>query len=125
MGIKRIQLKTIFDHKILTYHFVQKIIMSIESEIDEDFVCPVCFDLMFEPQVASCGHSVCQVCSSITCHTCRKPTKYVNNWLLGQVIEKRYPEQYGKMKKRKSLEGFCEDMKTIYSDFRFDPRMEF
>ena len=92
----------------------------IKSDIDEHFLCAVCFDLIFKPKVGRCGHSFCAECAIQTrgtCPTCRKITTFTDNWQLGKIIAKTYPEQYETKKKLNTIEGYCQHMTALYPDF--------
>ena len=51
------------------------------GELDDDFICPVCLELMQLPITLSCGHSGCKPCiakwvaqrTSPHCPVCREP----------------------------------------------------
>ena len=47
----------------------------------EDLKCPICFELVFEPVLTSCGHLFCQGCvkDQTRCPTCRDELQYMRN----------------------------------------------
>jgi hypothetical protein len=40
--------------------------MESTAEIDQDFVCIICFDLYYQPVTTNCGHTFCKECLSNT-----------------------------------------------------------
>ena len=58
------------------YSFVSKDPAQIE-----DLKCPICFELVFEPVLTSCGHLFCQRCvrGQTKCPTCRVELQYMRN----------------------------------------------
>lgn len=41
---------------------MQQGIQGTSQDLDSDFVCPVCFELIREAHIVSCGHTFCRVC---------------------------------------------------------------
>lgn len=54
--------------------------------------CCVCRDLLVEPMVSTCGHSVCGLCSFKLdrCPTCRKACSFNPNYSLRFLIDREY-----------------------------------
>jgi hypothetical protein len=46
----------------------------MNSDVDSEFTCPICFDMIDAAHVTKCGHSFCQVCIQTALeHTHRCP----------------------------------------------------
>jgi Lon protease-like protein len=87
---------------------LQTILQTNKEPTEEDFDCPVCFDLLINPVTTSCGHTMCRKCllesidnssAAIKCPQCRRPlcpqlfNRPANRLLKGLIMEK-FPEQY-------------------------------
>lgn len=76
-------------------------------EVDaSNFACLICTDLMFEPTVFQCGHSVCFKCSlnlrrkiPARCPSCNElVSQATRNHFLRSLIESTFPEEYNRAK---------------------------
>jgi len=58
--------------------------------------CSVCLELIYEPQVGTCGHSICAECvpEDGKCPYCRKITTFQTNYMLREILEGDYGEEY-------------------------------
>jgi len=72
-----------------------------EVVIPDPFQCPVCRELLIEPEMFTCGHTLCKICTSdqkkmysgSTCPVCRTSSySTAPNLALRQIIEQQYPE---------------------------------
>lgn len=80
------------------------------GNIDEDYNCPICFELINEAYVSRCGHSFCSKCLQRTveshrrCPKCQlslQPSEIFPNYTLNAIIEKYrqqrpLPQTFGK-----------------------------
>lgn len=82
--------------------------------------CPICLDICVNPQVGTCGHSVCGPCASEMpspkcCPQCRKQTTFSVNFALRDLIQAQYPKAYAEREHKcdvsSSLEEFLDDMR--------------
>ncbi|XP_060762155.1 E3 ubiquitin/ISG15 ligase TRIM25-like [Neoarius graeffei] len=94
--------------------------ISVDQLSVDQFMCPVCLDLLKDPVAISCGHSFCKACINgcwdqedqkgvYSCPQCRdtfttRPVLRRNN-MLAEVVEKLKKTE--DLKKR--LEEFCEE----------------
>lgn len=75
------------------------------EDVEEEFNCSICWNLMCHPVTTSCGHTFCRHCLQSTlkrkreCIMCRVPifvntclTQLPVNVMLQGIIEKRYPK---------------------------------
>lgn len=76
-------------------------------EVDaSNFACLICTELMFEPTVFQCGHSVCFKCSlnlrrkiPARCPSCNEfVAQATRNHFLRSLIESTFPEEYNRAK---------------------------
>ncbi len=76
-------------------------------EVDaSNFACLICTDLMFEPTVFQCGHSVCFKCFlnlrrkiPARCPSCNElVSQATRNHFLRSLIESTFPEEYNRAK---------------------------
>lgn len=82
-----------------------------ETEIDEEFMCAICWQLMYQPVTTQCGHTFCRSCLSDAlkmkreCIICRKVVTqsahsvFPVNIMVQNIIEKKYPQEVEKQKK--------------------------
>ena len=73
-----------------------------EEDFEEEFVCSICLDLMFQPVTTKCGHTFCRACLKKAlgvkreCTICRDPIaddgSLPVNITLQKIIEKKYPD---------------------------------
>ena len=87
-----------------------------EFEIEEEFVCSICLDLMHQPVTTPCGHTFCKQCMKDAlkikpeCTTCRTPLgetfreRMPTNITLQSLIERKYPSQHKKKMERVAKE---------------------
>ena len=59
---------------------------SDDFEIEDEFVCIICLDLMYQPTTTNCGHTFCTECLSVLhhnfrvrCPICRKLVKQIDS----------------------------------------------
>jgi hypothetical protein len=75
-----------------------------EQEMDPDFTCAVCMEVLLDPVTPPCGHALDQRCmqklldtgGQRTCPTCRDPLPDQLPRVsvqLRNVVQQRYPEQ--------------------------------
>ena len=61
--------------------------------------CIICCEIMIEPVVGECGHTVCTPCRQKMkdkCPTCCKVVKYQKNFTLRDIIQEVYGPEYDK-----------------------------
>jgi E3 ubiquitin-protein ligase RFWD2 len=82
----------------------------LKSNIEEDYNCPICFELINEAFVSRCGHSFCSKCLQRTVESLRRcpkcqlslqPSDIFPNYTLNAIIEKYrqqrpLPQTFGK-----------------------------
>jgi hypothetical protein len=75
------------------------------EEIPDYLKCPICKELIVSPDVYSCGHSVCKICSdaaAITsrCPVCKSHTVSTStpNYMMQSVVEAQFPKLVAKRK---------------------------
>ena len=82
-----------------------------DEDVDEEFNCSICWNLMCQPVTTTCGHTFCKACLQSTlrhkreCIMCRTPVfqqtcirQLPVNIMLQNIIEKRYPKTSAKLK---------------------------
>ena len=64
-----------------TYNGTEYSFVSRDPAQIEDLKCPICFELVFEPVLTSCGHLFCQRCvaGQTRCPTCRDELQCMRN----------------------------------------------
>lgn len=71
--------------------------------------CPVCLDLFVEPQVGTCGHTVCKPGSKALhanqCPQCRKRVRFSTNFALMALVREQKSEEYQAREKAIQLES--------------------
>ena len=95
--------------------------MEMEEEPieEEEFVCSICLDILFQPVTTNCGHTFCKSCLNMylhlqfhfisslqfrqQCTICRSPILTSSHYLpvniaLQHLIERRYSKRYQKRK---------------------------
>ncbi|MCI4395663.1 hypothetical protein PGIGA_G00194630 [Pangasianodon gigas] len=100
--------------------------------VDQDqFICPVCLDLLKDPVAIPCGHSFCKVCINgcwdqedqkgvYSCPQCRdtftpRPVLHRNN-MLAEVVEKLKKTELQALKKHTLIEASAELQEKICSE---------
>ncbi|XP_043942063.1 zinc-binding protein A33-like isoform X2 [Protopterus annectens] len=105
------------------------------GEFTEEFICPVCLELLNAPVILECGHNFCKSCinrvwesqKQPSCPECREECtarKYALNRLLANAIkmvqiqcQKEGPNPYQKdqlcMKHKLKLELFCKEDESL------------
>jgi len=92
--------------------FLVQHLLQVKEPKDDDFDCPVCFDLLCDPTTTTCGHTLCRRClldsmdnSTITCPQCRRPLPNYNvlfnrpaNNLLVETLKSKFAEAYAARK---------------------------
>lgn len=69
-----------------------------EEEIPDYLKCPSCKEIFVNPEMYSCGHSICSVClqtkSTDQCPVC-KTTSYnrIPNYIVKELLGREYPEE--------------------------------
>jgi len=60
--------------------------------------CSVCLELIYEPQVGACGHSLCAECvpDDGKCPYCRTKTTFQTNFMLREILEQMFADDYEK-----------------------------
>ena len=109
--------RTRFKNYNLKYtHAERNVLMQLEDEnestVHENYICPICQQLIFEPVVTSCGHSFCSSClakyirhanthqRTTPCPSCRaalpglNATKMPVARVFADMIEHTYPREY-------------------------------
>ncbi|EJU01139.1 hypothetical protein DACRYDRAFT_116947 [Dacryopinax primogenitus] len=78
--------------------YAQKVL----KEFEEDFTCPICFDLIVACHLANpCGHSACGECSTKwsqrkckpTCFACRAPMNKTTPFIPGLIVDNLIEKQ--------------------------------
>ncbi|CAF1387047.1 unnamed protein product [Adineta steineri] len=83
---------------------------TFNSTVEEDYNCPICFEIISEAFVSRCGHSFCSKCLQRTVESLRRcpkcqltlqPSDIFPNYTLNAIIEKYrqqrpLPQNYGK-----------------------------
>ncbi|CAF1445660.1 unnamed protein product [Adineta steineri] len=83
---------------------------TFNSNVEEDYNCPICFEIINEAFVSRCGHSFCSKCLQRTVESLRRcpkcqltlqPSDIFPNYTLNAIIEKYrqqrpLPQNYGK-----------------------------
>lgn len=69
------------------------------EEIPQEFLCSVCKEIMVEPGIFACGHSMCEHCQNRLkkrkCPQCQQRfDKFIPNIVLRQHLQQKYPEVY-------------------------------
>jgi hypothetical protein len=77
----------------------------MEINIEPEYECQICMDLLTEPVATVCGHTFCKMClirylkTKLNCPMCRKPIlqsteSLVKNVVLENIIKSKYRERY-------------------------------
>jgi hypothetical protein len=77
----------------------------MESNIEPEFECQICMDLLIEPVTTICGHTFCKICllrylkTKLNCPMCRKvilqsKDSLAKNVLLENLIKSKHLENY-------------------------------
>ena len=77
----------------------------MEDNIEPEYECQICVDLLTEPTTTSCGHTFCKICLirylkiNLNCPMCRKPIlqskeNLAKNILLENIIKSKYSRKY-------------------------------
>ena len=77
----------------------------MENEIEIEFECQICMDIMVEPVTTLCGHTFCKIClmrylrTKLNCPICRKtilqsPDSLSKNISFENLIKSKYSEKY-------------------------------
>ena len=69
----------------------------------EEFTCPLCLKMLYNPTSIPCGHTFCKICITKSyqrfknCPICRVPFQLLNNssvtFLIQSYLEKNFPEE--------------------------------
>lgn len=113
---------------------------SDDFEIEDEFICIICLDLMYQPTTTNCGHTFCKHClkRAAQCPTCRAPFPAGTvemmriNITLQKIIEKQYPEKIMKKQEvvqkeilqEKEKENVISDMPVVICDSFLYPGMK-
>ena len=74
-----------------------------EFEVEDDYVCLICLDVLYLPVTTPCGHTYCKQCLKdafdvkLECISCRQPilasfsVSLPVNITLRKLIDKKYP----------------------------------
>lgn len=73
----------------------------MEEEVPLDFICIVCRDILVEPGLFDCGHSLCEICfyslQQAECPTCREPLGYFTLQIgLRNFLQSQFPVAYAR-----------------------------
>jgi hypothetical protein len=77
----------------------------MENEIEMEFECQICMDIMVEPVTTICGHTFCKIClirflkTKLNCPICRKPIlqspeSLAKNISFENLIKTKHPKKY-------------------------------
>lgn len=77
----------------------------MESEIEPEYECQICMDLLVEPSTTVCGHTFCKIClikylkTKLNCPMCRKPIlqskdSISKNVIMENIIKAKYSLKY-------------------------------
>ena len=80
-------------------------IHDLESDVSDDFLCPICLQLLYEPISTVCGHTFCYKCLCASykrkkcCPVCREsirsqPSRHGIHILMRRLILDKYPHEY-------------------------------
>jgi len=60
--------------------------------------CSVCLELIYEPHVGTCGHSICGECvpNDGKCPYCRKTTVFQTNFMFRDMLQEAFGDEYRK-----------------------------
>jgi hypothetical protein len=72
------------------------------SQLEEEFSCPVCHEVLFEPVALKCGHLYCKMClkyiNATVCAICREPCGNTDAYNVVKPLEKMlkdvFPNEY-------------------------------
>ncbi|KAG5283633.1 hypothetical protein AALO_G00044270 [Alosa alosa] len=89
---------------------------------EEDFTCPVCYDVFKDPVVLSCSHSICKVClqqfwetkGSRDCPVCRRSSK--DNPILNLHLRNLCESFLQEGSQRASASGWSEVLCSLHSE---------
>lgn len=93
------------------------------AEVSNCFECPICFEIMYSPQVGRCGHSICFYCYqqvSDTCPLCRKKNSrkdWIKNNALAQMIEAQDPVAYRQRGRQAALQTWQGLLKFVEIEY--------
>lgn len=86
-----------------------------KSEKVSDYLkCPVCKELYINPEMFSCGHTVCKMCiDKNICPVCKgiEMRNPMPNYVLNQLIEEQFPEK--KKQRQKELDEILDLRKRV------------
>jgi len=101
----------------------------VEPVIPDPFCCPICRELLIEPEMFSCGHTLCKLCITntkrphmgCTCPVCRASIyTTAPNLALRDVITQQYPEQQQKRAQQlKEIQDLGSKLTTYTRSARF------
>ena len=77
----------------------------MELNVEPEFECQICMDLLVEPITTICGHTFCKIClirylrTKLNCPMCRKPIlqskeSLAKNVMLENIIKSKYKNKY-------------------------------